>query len=89
MKDSHDSPTSGEVGFSNLTIMQEDIFLERKAKRYSTVCGRMRQIPQEQKQKLFKPKVTSPPPHSQPKLGRDSNGLHRWLPLRKGKRKIL
>ena len=31
------------------------------------------------KEKIFNPRVTSPPTHSQPEMGRDINGIHRWV----------
>ena len=55
------------------------IFLEGNAKIYPTICGRMRQMPEEQKQKCFNPMVTPPPTHSKPEMGRDINGIHRWV----------
>ena len=53
--------------------------MEGKAKRYPTICGRMRQMPEEQKGKFFNPRVTPPPTHSKPEMGRDINGIHRWV----------
>ena len=39
----------------------------------------MRQMLEEQKRNFFNPRVTPPPTHSKPEMGRDINGFHQWV----------
>ena len=80
MKESHDSPAVGHVGlFKYYYNARRPFFWKGNVKIYPTICGRMRQMPEEKKWKCFNPRVTPPPTHSKPEMGRDINVLHRWV----------